>query len=61
MTVADEFLELVQENSHENLQDVAATAKVIKGLVQLVKGHIESGRETCFTFRISVSISLFGP
>ncbi|KAF8089843.1 hypothetical protein N665_0496s0049 [Sinapis alba] len=40
--VADEFVELVKERGHENLQDVAATAKTIKGLTELVKGSIES-------------------
>ncbi|KAL0672099.1 hypothetical protein Bca4012_000079 [Brassica carinata] len=43
LNVADEFLELVKERGHENLQDVAATAKTIKGLTELVKGSIESG------------------
>ncbi|KAF3505143.1 hypothetical protein F2Q69_00045855 [Brassica cretica] len=38
LMVADEFL----ERGHENLQDVAATAKTIKGLVELVKGNTES-------------------
>ncbi|KAG5377522.1 hypothetical protein IGI04_042118 [Brassica rapa subsp. trilocularis] len=42
LMVADEFLELVKERGHENLQDVAATAKTIKGLAELVKGNIES-------------------
>ncbi|WZZ37621.1 hypothetical protein YC2023_033880 [Brassica napus] len=42
LNVADEFLELVKERGHENLQDVAATAKTIKGLTELVKGSIES-------------------
>ncbi|KAF8105089.1 hypothetical protein N665_0163s0059 [Sinapis alba] len=42
LNVADEFLELVKERGHENLQDVAATAKTIKGLAELVKGSIES-------------------
>lgn len=46
MDVADEFLELVKESGHENLQDVVAAAKAIKGLAELVKGNIESGRET---------------
>ena len=52
--VADEFLELVKERGHENLQGVAATAKTIKGLVELVKGNTESGREKhlIFTFLI---------
>ncbi|ESQ40130.1 hypothetical protein EUTSA_v10013663mg [Eutrema salsugineum] len=42
--VADEFLELVKGRGHENLQDVAATAKTIKGLAELVKGSIESAQ-----------------
>lgn len=42
LSVADEFLELVKERGHENLQDVAETAKTIKGLAELVKGSIES-------------------
>ncbi|CAH8269767.1 unnamed protein product [Arabidopsis lyrata] len=42
LDVADEFLELVKESGHENLQDVVATAKAIKGLAELVKGNIES-------------------
>ncbi|CAN6867372.1 unnamed protein product [Brassica oleracea] len=42
LMVADEFLELVKERGHENLQGVAATAKTIKGLVELVKGNTES-------------------
>ncbi|CAH8318889.1 unnamed protein product [Eruca vesicaria subsp. sativa] len=42
LNVADEFLELVRESGHENLQDVAVTAKTIKGLAELVKGSIES-------------------
>ncbi|XP_009130683.1 uncharacterized protein LOC103855447 isoform X2 [Brassica rapa] len=42
LNVADEFLELVKERGHENLQGVAATAKTIKGLTELVKGSIES-------------------
>ncbi|KAL0783823.1 hypothetical protein Bca101_000068 [Brassica carinata] len=50
LNVADEFLELVKERGHENLQDVAATAKTIKGLTELVKGSIESGRESISTF-----------
>ncbi|CAN7037107.1 unnamed protein product [Brassica oleracea var. botrytis] len=42
LMVADEFVELVKERGHENLQDVAATAKTIKGLVELIKGNTES-------------------
>ncbi|CAD5330565.1 unnamed protein product [Arabidopsis thaliana] len=42
LDVADEFLELVKESGHENLQDVIAAAKAIKGLAELVKGNIES-------------------
>ncbi|CAF1793025.1 BnaCnng03670D [Brassica napus] len=42
LMVSDEFLELVKERGHENLQDVAATTKTIKGLVELVKGNTES-------------------
>ncbi|KAF2537677.1 hypothetical protein F2Q68_00023573 [Brassica cretica] len=51
LMVADEFL----ERGHENLQDVAATAKTIKGLVELVKGNTESGRESLlFLFHITL-------
>lgn len=42
LDVADGFLELVKERGHDNLQEVAATAKTIKGLAELVKGSIES-------------------
>nr|VDD21424.1 unnamed protein product [Brassica rapa] len=42
LIVAGEFLKMVKERGHENLQDVAATAKTIKGLADLVKGNIES-------------------
>ncbi|KAF3513403.1 hypothetical protein F2Q69_00000081 [Brassica cretica] len=65
LNVADEILELVKERGHENLQDVAATAKTIKGLTELVKGSIESGRESISTFlffyviRHSVLVLLF--
>lgn len=44
MNVADEFLELVKERGQENLQDVATSAKAIKGLAELVKGSVESGK-----------------
>ncbi|CAN6973197.1 unnamed protein product, partial [Brassica oleracea var. botrytis] len=36
LNVADKFLELVKERGHENLQDVAVTAKTIKGLAELL-------------------------
>uniref|UniRef100_A0A1J3JDW5 Uncharacterized protein n=1 Tax=Noccaea caerulescens TaxID=107243 RepID=A0A1J3JDW5_NOCCA len=42
LNVADEFLELVKERGHENLQNVAAAAKAIKGLAELVNGSVES-------------------
>ncbi|KAL9278161.1 putative tetratricopeptide-like helical domain superfamily [Arabidopsis thaliana] len=42
LDVADEFLKLVKESGHENLQGVVATVKAIKGLAELVKGNIES-------------------
>ncbi|VVB12917.1 unnamed protein product [Arabis nemorensis] len=43
LNVADEFLELVKERGNdENLLDVVAIAKAIKGLAELVKGSIES-------------------
>ncbi|KAL1200556.1 hypothetical protein V5N11_032956 [Cardamine amara subsp. amara] len=42
LNVVDEFLKLVKESGNDNLQDVAATAKAIKGLAMLVKGNIES-------------------
>lgn len=55
MNVADEFLELVKERGHdENLQDVVAIAKAIKGLAELVKGSIESGRETRLSFLLCI-------
>ena len=43
---------MVKERGHENLQDVAATAKTIKGLADLVKGNIESGREKHLIFTL---------
>ncbi|CAN8257382.1 unnamed protein product [Cochlearia groenlandica] len=46
VNVADEFVELVKEKGDEDLVDVGATAKAIKGLAALVKGNIDSAESS---------------